>query len=311
MGRAPCCDKNQVKKGTWTHAEDLKLSSFVLTHGHGNWRSLPRRAGLQRCGKSCRLRWINYLSPDVKRGNFSPEEDQLIINLHSALGNKWSKIAAHLPGRTDNEIKNVWNTRLKKKKSTLPTSPSTDSCISYADPNMDEHDKVRDVEQNKTLDGSSKGGQESSDNYVNVVDSPSTIIIPGEQPLEMESNEIDSINWDFLSNNNININVDLPPAGGESNIAVATRPQSLDDQVSQLKSFFVGEYDIDHQLKQQDNVAIDDWVKYMAHELGLEEVDQSQLYNNSCKPEQQLDEITKLKEEDIDVTNFPMWDFGF
>ncbi|XP_016510264.1 transcription factor MYB58 [Nicotiana tabacum] len=114
-GRAPCCDKSKVKKGPWTPAEDLKLISFIQKNGHGNWRSLPKQAGLLRCGKSCRLRWINYLRPDVKRGNFTPEEEDTIIKLHDSLGNRWSKIASYLPGRTDNEIKNVWNTHLKKR----------------------------------------------------------------------------------------------------------------------------------------------------------------------------------------------------
>ncbi|CAI9784042.1 unnamed protein product [Fraxinus pennsylvanica] len=75
-----------------------------------------RGGGLLRCGKSCRLRWINYLRPDVKRGNFTPEEEETIIKLHNSFGNKWSKIASHLPGRTDNEINNVWNTHLKKSR---------------------------------------------------------------------------------------------------------------------------------------------------------------------------------------------------
>ncbi|XP_044467896.1 transcription factor MYB58 [Mangifera indica] len=116
-GRAPCCDKSQVKRGPWSPAEDLRLITFIQKHGHDNWRALPIQAGLLRCGKSCRLRWINYLRPDVKRGNFSAEEEETIMKLHQTLGNKWSKIASYLPGRTDNEIKNVWNTHLKKKLS--------------------------------------------------------------------------------------------------------------------------------------------------------------------------------------------------
>ncbi|XP_057948109.1 transcription factor MYB63-like [Malania oleifera] len=114
-GRAPCCDKNEVKRGPWSPAEDLRLITFIQKHGHENWRALPKQAGLLRCGKSCRLRWINYLRPDVKRGNFTPEEEHTIITLHHSLGNKWSKIASQLPGRTDNEIKNVWKTHLKKR----------------------------------------------------------------------------------------------------------------------------------------------------------------------------------------------------
>lgn len=114
-GRAPCCDKNNVKRGPWSPAEDMKLAAFIQKNGHANWRSLPKQAGLLRCGKSCRLRWINYLSPSVKRGNFTSQEEEAIIKLHDSYGNRWSKIAAELPGRTDNEIKNVWNTHLKKR----------------------------------------------------------------------------------------------------------------------------------------------------------------------------------------------------
>ncbi|XVE63195.1 hypothetical protein DITRI_Ditri07aG0000200 [Diplodiscus trichospermus] len=114
-GRAPCCDKDKVKRGPWSPAEDLRLVTFIQKHGHENWRALPNQAGLLRCGKSCRLRWINYLRPDVKRGNFTIEEEETIIRLHETLGNRWSTIASHLPGRTDNEIKNVWNTCLKKR----------------------------------------------------------------------------------------------------------------------------------------------------------------------------------------------------
>nr|URY18874.1 MYB protein [Zanthoxylum bungeanum] len=115
MGRAPCCDKNGLKKGPWTPEEDHKLSSYIQLHGPGTWRNLPKNAGLQRCGKSCRLRWTNYLRPDIKRGRFSFEEEETIIQLHSILGNKWSVIAARLPGRTDNEIKNYWNTHIRKR----------------------------------------------------------------------------------------------------------------------------------------------------------------------------------------------------
>ncbi|KAJ4913923.1 Transcription factor MYB32 [Raphanus sativus] len=115
MGRSPCCEKDHTNKGAWTKEEDDKLVSYIKSHGEGCWRSLPRSAGLLRCGKSCRLRWINYLRPDLKRGNFTLEEDDLIIKLHSLLGNKWSLIATRLPGRTDNEIKNYWNTHVKRK----------------------------------------------------------------------------------------------------------------------------------------------------------------------------------------------------
>ncbi|XP_042496068.1 transcription factor MYB1-like isoform X2 [Macadamia integrifolia] len=115
MGRSPCCAKVGLNRGPWSAQEDRVLTSYIKTHGEGKWRDLPQKAGLRRCGKSCRLRWLNYLRPDIKRGNISQEEEELMIKLHKLLGNRWSLIAGRLPGRTDNEIKNYWNTYLSKK----------------------------------------------------------------------------------------------------------------------------------------------------------------------------------------------------
>ncbi|XP_057948157.1 transcription factor MYB60 [Malania oleifera] len=115
MGRPPCCDKVGIKKGPWTPEEDIILVSYIQEHGPGNWRSVPTNTGLLRCSKSCRLRWTNYLRPGIKRGNFTPHEEGMIIHLQALLGNKWAAIASYLPQRTDNDIKNYWNTHLKKK----------------------------------------------------------------------------------------------------------------------------------------------------------------------------------------------------
>ncbi|KAH9616693.1 hypothetical protein KSS87_019027 [Heliosperma pusillum] len=115
MGRPPCCDKIGVKKGPWTPEEDIILVSYIQEHGPGNWRAVPTNTGLRRCSKSCRLRWTNYLRPGIKRGNFTEQEEKMIIHLQALLGNRWAAIASYLPQRTDNDIKNYWNTHLKKK----------------------------------------------------------------------------------------------------------------------------------------------------------------------------------------------------
>ncbi|XP_010915346.2 uncharacterized protein [Elaeis guineensis] len=126
MGRAPCCDKANVKRGPWSPEEDMVLKSYLERHGTGgNWIALPQKAGLKRCGKSCRLRWLNYLRPDIKHGGFTEEEDNVICTLYNKIGSRWSVIASQLPGRTDNDVKNYWNTKLKKKMMAAQASLST------------------------------------------------------------------------------------------------------------------------------------------------------------------------------------------
>ncbi|KAJ1376626.1 SANT/Myb domain [Sesbania bispinosa] len=108
MARTPSCDKSGLRKGTWTAEEDRKLIAYVTRYGCWNWRQLPRFAGLQRCGKSCRLRWLNYLRPNIKMRNASSSE----------CTKSWA---------IDNEVKNHWHTTLKKRVANEKANKSSKS----------------------------------------------------------------------------------------------------------------------------------------------------------------------------------------
>ncbi|XP_060174313.1 transcription factor MYB48-like [Lycium barbarum] len=107
--------QQEMRKGPWTEQEDLQLAFYVNLFGDRRWDFLAKVSGLRRTGKSCRLRWVNYLHPGLKRGKMIPQEERLILELHSKWGNRWSRIAREVPGRTDNEIKNYWRTHVRKK----------------------------------------------------------------------------------------------------------------------------------------------------------------------------------------------------
>nr|AIC32301.1 anthocyanin-activating R2R3 MYB transcription factor [Erythranthe cardinalis] len=114
-----------VRKGSWTKEEDSLLRKCVETYGARKWHLIPLRAGLNRCRKSCRLRWLNYLRPNLKRGKFDKDEVDLIVRLHKLLGNRWSCIAGRIPGRTANDVKNFWNTHFKRKKKPSSSAAAT------------------------------------------------------------------------------------------------------------------------------------------------------------------------------------------
>ncbi|KAH9320064.1 hypothetical protein KI387_021833, partial [Taxus chinensis] len=116
--------KDVLRKGPWMPEEDEILIEYVRQYGARDWNSIGAKGLLPRTGKSCRLRWVNKLKPDLKSVavafwhrsgcKFSPEEENLVMEMQGKLGNKWAKIASYLPGRTDNDVKNFWSTRQKR-----------------------------------------------------------------------------------------------------------------------------------------------------------------------------------------------------
>ncbi|XP_049380486.1 transcription factor MYB48 [Solanum stenotomum] len=149
-----------MRRGPWTEEEDVQLLFYVKLFGDRRWDFLAKVSGLKRTGKSCRLRWVNYLNPDLKHGKMTPQEERLVLELHSKWGNRWSRIARKIPGRTDNEIKNYWRTHMRKKaqeqrrKSSIsPSSSSSSSSITHEENERNFYDtggiKVLQVEGEK------------------------------------------------------------------------------------------------------------------------------------------------------------------
>lgn len=134
-GRSPSKPNGSgVRKGPWTQEEDDLLKRCIERYGSEKWSRVPQLAGINRCRKSCRLRWLNYLDPGIKRGSFAEDEEDLVIRLHKLLGNRWSLIAGRLPGRTANDVKNYWNSNLRKKLTAGNKNDGTDRVVKLIKP---------------------------------------------------------------------------------------------------------------------------------------------------------------------------------
>ncbi|MCO5564564.1 hypothetical protein L7F22_018228 [Adiantum nelumboides] len=123
-----------MRKGLWSPEEDEKLKRCISKYVNGSWNDIAKKAGLQRCGRSCRQRWLNHLRPGLRKDKFSKDEVKQVMELQARLGNRWSEIAGHLVGRTDNEVKNLWNTVIKRRLILRPSSqPTTTGCLEEHD----------------------------------------------------------------------------------------------------------------------------------------------------------------------------------
>jgi myb proto-oncogene protein len=238
MVRSPpaCCD--QIKKGMWTAEEDEILTVHIRKYGHGNWRALPKEAGLIRCGKSCRLRWINYLRPDIKRGNLTREEEDIIIDLHQILGNRWSVIAAKLPGRTDNEIKNVWHTHLKKRLNKNIGDPQKQNPKSIITNNVTEY-VVPISNQFYSSSEAISPGPSSSDQSSSLLTTPENV-----EDLFEEFPEIDESFWSEPQESVQNRTSDFEFSQLQQHFSF----ESIDDNMELLYDLFIKSGDIQDQF---------------------------------------------------------------
>ncbi|OMO83061.1 hypothetical protein CCACVL1_11585 [Corchorus capsularis] len=206
-----------LKKGPWTAAEDSILMEYVKRHGEGNWNAVQKNSGLMRCGKSCRLRWANHLRPNLKKGSFSPEEETIIIDLHAKLGNKWARMAAQihvfdflhmqLPGRTDNEIKNYWNTRMKRRqRAGLPIYPQDQDHQAVGDAGF--------LFQQRTHKEQEQGRKRPNYYYYNNTSSSNYHLLSSSQP----KRQCDFTNFSLLDS----MNLSSAGAGAGQNQAVSS-----------------------------------------------------------------------------------------
>ncbi|KAG8370415.1 hypothetical protein BUALT_Bualt14G0114500 [Buddleja alternifolia] len=214
-----------LKKGPWSPEEDQILVSHIQQYGHGNWRALPKQAGLLRCGKSCRLRWTNYLRPDIKRGNFTREEEETIINLHEMLGNRWSAIAAKIPGRTDNEIKNVWHTHLKKKIKNYQSSQDSKRRTIISTPKCD----TKSLENSNSEQNIVTSPQQCSSEMSSVTDPSMEKTSAKNEEMEYSSEYFPQIDESFWSDELSEEDANCPDANIEDKTQVQfTWPESVE-----------------------------------------------------------------------------------
>nr|ASK85760.1 transcription factor MYB15 [Fagopyrum tataricum] len=243
--RKPCCDKGGgiINKGAWSKQEDQKLIDYIAVHGEGCWRSIPKAAGLLRCGKSCRLRWINYLRPDIKRGNFDQDEEDLIIKLHALLGNRWSLIAGRLPGRTDNEVKNFWNSHLRKKLIRMGIDPNNHKPHQHISPRMVNSHASHMTNSSSSMEDTSNPSDCNNDERINSIDNNSRGRIDCVGVGGISEMVVSCVDHDETSSMPLDLNLDLTIAMSHSptRTQILKRKENVESNSKVIKIEFEGE----------------------------------------------------------------------
>ncbi|CAH1416919.1 unnamed protein product [Lactuca virosa] len=289
------CSENyldELRRGPWTLEEDNLLINYITRHGEGRWNALAKSSGLKRTGKSCRLRWLNYLKPDIKRGNLTPQEQILILELHSKWGNRWSKIARHLPSRTDNEIKNYWRTKVHKQACHLKIDSNSKRFVEtlrrFWMPRL-----LEQVEQNSSASSSSICTSTSETDQNNLSTSPQT-----EQTLI-----VSSVTSSSLSNKNDNPNPSSSICSTDSTAMVF--PEHLNLQTNPNGE--IAYYGSSRQYNDCYHVNLSEFDMDFIH-LDMQAVGPGDM----SAPEFQLTEVDWMKDDELASTSWNMdelWHF--
>ncbi|KAI3673452.1 hypothetical protein L6452_39571 [Arctium lappa] len=215
MVRPLYCDKLGMRKGSWNEEDDAQMLAFVTKQPTGNWQvGAPRKPGLRRCGKSCRIRKTNVLRNDhVRHESFTPQEEELIIKLHSAIGSRWPIIAQQLPGRTDNDVKNYWNTKLKKKLSAMGIDPVTHRPFSQM---LADYGNISGLTRTQTRIGSLN---QNNNNKININNNNNTFFVSNQ--------EIQQIPETFFPNFNNSVKTEPPEAIKTDSLDLLTQLQAI------------------------------------------------------------------------------------